>query len=477
MANTEMKEEVQFTDLFEGLLPDKAPVGPDVAGEDVALTDEQRGAIAAKDRLAERMGADKKDIRVVMQDIATRLMEGGVVVDLDIHRWTGLKRLLPKDLGLNGKRQKSDAIKLGEKLLMPPTVLKIINSLTVQMRANLDRHSVRTVWGRWVPASAYQDWRQRHDQLTEEYLKVGHSLADNVDQVRAGTGGTWGELRRLYSENARAVWCRMNHYPVDDSYLEMCPAHFVDDYVERILDHIPGPEEIRDSFEVVTNISYIPLPSMLEEDRVRQQRLWEKAADDREAARKRREAEEQMHADVRSHYIAEKETMIDSFLGALSGEIYSRIYDACTSALVTSSKNQGRLLEPTLRQLHKLLDWGRQMGSVLESTEIETALNDLRAMIGRSSELRQPVEVFDQLKAMGTVARSVLADLDTMPHVRDNKVSISARDAVLGVGNRLSRASVAKAREQLGTSDMPEPLVVTARRGGEVSETQFIPQL
>lgn len=477
MANTAVQEEVTtWTDLFEGLPePSKEPTA-DVVGEDVTLTDEERGARAARDRLAERMGADAKDIDVVMENLATRLMEGGVIVDIDIHRWTGMKRLLPKELGLNGKRTQSRAIRLGEKLLIPPTILRMINSLTTQLRANLDRHSFRTVWGRWVPATAYAIYKAEHDRLAKEYMGVGEALADNLDKVKTQDSGTWGELRKLYGEHARAVWCRLRHLPVADVNLDLCPGWFVEEYISKILSHMPSAGEIRDSFSVEAKISYIPLPSMLEEDRLRSDRLWEKAADERQADRKRQQAQEQMEADVRAHYLTEKKSMIDDFLGGLAGEVYSKIYDVSSRALATMSKNQGRLLEPTLRQLHKLVKWGDQM-NIANDEELATALKDLQGMINRSSEQRTAEDVQDQLKAMGTVARSILVDLNVAPQIEDGKLSVAARDAVLGIGRRLSRGTVAKAREQLGTEGISELPIVQARRGKRAPVIQTIPQL
>lgn len=470
-------EQVTFDELF-GLPVAPAPApAADLIGDQVPLTDEQRGAFAARDRLAEKLGANGQDINVIMEDLALRLMEGGIVVDIDIHRWTGMKRLLPKELGLNGKKTRSKAIRLGEKLLMPPTILKVLNSLTTQLRAHLDRHAIKTVWGQWLSATAYQEWRPRHDRLVEEYLEVGQSLADNLGQIRAGTGGTWGELRALYSEHARAVWCRLNHYPVTDSNMHSCPGYFVEDYVADILSYLPNADTIRESFCVETKLSYIPLPSMLEEDRLREKRLWEKAADERETDRKRLAAEEAMRADVRSHYIAEKKVMVDDFLGNLAGQIHSKVYDACTSSLVTMAKNQGRLLEPTIRQLQGLLDWSSTMAGLLDSNELDVALADLEAMIGRSAEVRSSIDVEAQLKNMGTVARSVLADLDITPRLKNTKVSLAARDAVLGISSRLSRGTVAKAREQLGTGDIEELLVVKARRGARARTIQEIPQI
>lgn len=462
-----------FDDLFaDGQPPEE--LKPDVIGDEVPLTDEERGAQAARDRLAERMGAKAEDISVVMEDIAKQLMEGGVVVDIDIHSWTGQVRLLPKELGLHRHRNK--AIRLGEKLLIPPTIYRLLNSLRAQLRQNLTRHSIPTIWGPFVMPLAYAKWKPKHDQLAKEYEDLGNDVADNRDKILTETEGTWGELRRLYAENAREAWCRLNQLPVDDYHLEQCPAWFVSDYIEAIFTHMPSADEIRESFRVIAKISYIPLPSMLEEDRARSQRIWERAADEREADRRRREAQEAMEADIHSHYVGKKHEMIDSFLASLASAIYSRIYDATSRALATKARNQGKLLEPTLRQLRGLVEWGEAMNPA-DNQELEKALTDLQAMINQSAEQRSPDDIEQQLKAMGTVARSVLVDLNINPSIEDTKLSIAQRDAVLGIGKRLSRATVAKARDQLGTANIEELPVVRARRGSKVTAFQTIPQL
>lgn len=467
----------QTVDILEGLFEEpQVELTPDVVKDDAPLSDEGRGARAARDRLAERMGADATDIAVVNEDIALRLMEGGVIVDIDIHSWTGFKRLLPRELGIGDKRARSRAIKLGEKLLIPPTIKRQFNSLISQLRQNLDRRSIRTVWGRWVPATAYKEWKGRHDQLVKEYLEVAEALASNLDKVLSMSNGTWGELRSLYAGHARAAWCRLNHLPVDDANLEMCPGRFVEEYIEKIFAHMPTADEIRDRFLIEVKISYIPLPSMLEEDRARSQRVWEKAAEEREADARKRQAQEAMEADIRAHYESQRREMVDGFLSDLAGQVYSKLYDVTTRAIATMGKNQGKLLEPTLRQLQGLVKWARMM-DVCDDQQVQTAIADLQGLINRSAADRSGEDVMAQLKAMGTVARSALVDLNIQPSVEDGKLSIAQRDAVLGIGTRLSRAEVAKAREKLGTADVEELPIVKARRGHSPKAFQDIPQL
>lgn len=464
------EQEVLFEDLFEEF---EEPVA-DVVADDVALDDERRGAKAARDRLAERMDAEAGDISVAMENLATRLMEGGVVVDIDIHRWTGMVRLRAEDLGLRN-HTRSRAIQLGDKLLMPPTILRTLNSLTTQLRANLERHSFRTLWGRWVTAESYKEWKAEHDRLTTEYVKIGQELADNVDAIKTRSSGVWGELRKLYTEHAREAWCRLQGYPVADTYLDDCPGTFVESYVQAILDHIPPPDEIRGSFHVEAHISYIPLPSMLDEDRARSDRVWEMAQADRQADAQRRQAQSEMESDVRAHFISKKHEMVDGFLTDLSGQMYNMFYDISTNALATMSRNKGQLLEPTLRQLNRLVEWAETM-NVMDDPTLDQAVSSLRSMITQAPEQRSPIDIKDQLLAIGTVSRSVLIDLNLQPQIGNSKVAVRQRDALLGIGKRLSRARVAAAREHLDAQDIAEPLIVRARRG-KIGTYQSVPQL
>jgi len=466
-------ERLTFDDLFE--IEEAAPLAPDVAPEDADLTDKQRGARAARDRLAARMGAEAGDIDVTMEDLALRLMQGGVVVDIDIHQWTGKTRLHPKDLGLKDGSS-SKAIILGEKLLMPPTMLRLAGSLTTQLRINLEKHSYRTLWGRWVTAEKYLEWKTEHDRLVQEFVGVGEAIADNRELILTSNNGMWGELRQLYARHAREAWCRLNHLPVK-GYASECPATFVESYVQAILSRLPDAEDIRASFYVEAKISYIPLPSMLEEDRVRSQRLWEMAEGDRADDRRRREAQVQMEADVQAHYMEQKSEMVDGFLSDLVGQLYNMLYDVSTNALNTMARNKGQLLEPTLRQLGNLVDWASSM-NITDDAQVARVVSDLRAMIERAPEQRSPIDVKDQLTAIGTVARSVLLDLNLQPQIANSKVAVRQRDALLGIGDRLSRAKVAHARERLKVEGEVEPLVVRARRGStKVGAFQKVPQV
>ena len=184
-----------------------------------------------------------------------------------------------------------------------------------------------------------------------------------------------------------------------------------------------------------------------------------------------------MEADVQAHYMEQKAEMVDGFLADLIGQLYNMLYDVSTNALNTMARNKGQLLEPTLRQLGNLVEWASSM-NITDDAQVERVIADLRSMIQRAPEARSAVDVKDQLTAIGTVARSVLLDLNLQPQIVNSKVDIRQRDALLGIGDRLSRAKVANARERLQVEGEIEPLVVRARRGSQkVGAFQRVPQV
>ncbi len=437
-----MGEEVTIKDWLDEFI--SQPPGSGLAvGDEVPLTDAQRGAYAARDRLAERMGADSTDIQVTFENIALELMQEGVVVDLDIHRWTGFKRLEGRDLGLES-HAKNKAFRLGDKLLMPPILHKMANSLVTQMRANLERYSYRTFWGRFVPAGAYAEWKARQDELQVQFEAIGETLATNLEAIKAGSKG-WGELRRLYTDQARVAWCRANRLAATDYNLDEVPGWFVEEYVGRIFAAMPEAEELRRSFDVVVKINFIPLPSMLLEDDLRSQRLREKS---------------QMERDLEQYAQEQKRGRVDEFMSEIVATAYGYVYDVSSQVLSTMGRNQGRLLEPSLRQLQSLLSWGSSM-NILEDAEFTAMLAKTRDIV----EGREREDMVEVLGAMGKVAKGVMDNLGRRPQVKDPDLSLEQRDAVLGVGKRVSRRDVQRSRQVLGTQDVPELLVIQARRG------------
>ena len=427
-----------------------------VDDEGIPLTDEQRGVLAARDRLAASMGEEAEAIAVANSDVAAKLMQAGVVINLHIGCWTGKRKLQPEDLGLDdygdAAHRIKRAINLGEVALIPPTLMRRRDSVIVQMRRNLDRFSYSTAWGQFVPAGVYQRWKERHEELVAEFFSIRDDLVEHLDELWTSRSGMWAELRLTYEEHARLVWCRLQRLPATEANLPYTPDWFIQQYVEAILRSIPSSSYIERSFYVQAIPTLIPLPSILVEDELRAQRLREQSA-----------AERQMQADVQKYYTERKTEMVDEFLGELVREIRSRVYDTVTVAIASLEKNQGKLVGKTAQGLRNLIEWVDAM-NIYDDQEIGQGLARLRHALDQAAGDRDMAAIKRQLKALGTVSRSTLLDLGLQPKIADRKLSVAARDELLGLGAGSHRALAAAARADLGTDNLPELGVVTARR-------------
>lgn len=95
-------------------------------------------------------------------DWALALMSQGVIVKLSLCRWRAKIKLESETLGLrfvdeDGSGFMKDYIRLGDQKLLPPEVLKEIETLERRARETLVTYSFGTVWGRFVPFTAFDE--------------------------------------------------------------------------------------------------------------------------------------------------------------------------------------------------------------------------------------------------------------------------------------------------------------------------------
>ncbi len=105
----------------------------------------------AKKEIAQKIGESEVRIGILKHDLGDKLMQQGVIVDLRIGRWRGLKRITREDLGLGNISEEEceyfpDYFSLGQKKLLPPKVAKQFDVIDSRSRSCLEAHSFSTVW-------------------------------------------------------------------------------------------------------------------------------------------------------------------------------------------------------------------------------------------------------------------------------------------------------------------------------------------
>ena len=117
------------------------------------------------------------NVQQMRSDWVLALMTKGIIVDLRISRWRGFTSLNYDDLGIKFDDKKSEEfarkyIKLGNQKLFPPDILNEMNEFDYLAKRNLYTYSFDTVWGKFVPFTAFDEWEREIYPKDIEFLKT-----------------------------------------------------------------------------------------------------------------------------------------------------------------------------------------------------------------------------------------------------------------------------------------------------------------
>jgi hypothetical protein len=293
--------------------------------------------------LARILGVDPTEIRAEARDWVA-LMREGVIVELHIGRWRGVTALEFGDLGVDDDAS-STLFKLGIKYLMPPALAAKLQSLDVAARNFLRARAIPTGWGLFVPAAAFENVYAALKERREAYMAAGREVVANYE--------TWKrELLNEYRQLARQAYRRYVALHAGDTDKPILDEDLYVEYLLRRIDEkIPSAETIRDSFYFRIELTYIPLPSLLEadlreaeqirsqrereraENRARELAAWSETEAVEAAVRQREEALRRMNEAVLAQARAEKDRLVQEFLTDLVGGLRQKTYEIVTQAL------------------------------------------------------------------------------------------------------------------------------------------------
>lgn len=402
-----------------------------------------------KRELARILGETEDNIKVDNPRWVNLLKEG-VIVDLDIGRWRGKTNLSWKDLGLQiDDNQLRSVIKLGHKILLPKEFMKKLDSLESKARANLDRYSFKTFWGNFVPVTGYQQWKEVNEELREEYLSLAREIRDKYDQEVS-------KLLQTYRLNAALAYRHFeNLYPDQLTGIED-KADFTDRFINSVKFHIKTKEEFFNSIKFETNLSIIPLPSMLKDDILLAQQREAEYYENKIELEKREELarieidKAKTEADIKLDMIRdmnrdligqmqrEKEQKIDQFLTLMSTNLRSLTYNACNDVL-GSIKKSDKLGPRSIVQLKKLVDQLRAL-NLYGDSDIEQIISSLQNdLLEKSAKDRDIKQIENLLSNIAGQVKISLIKLDNEFErtTRDNfDLASISRDIELGRNGR-----------------------------------------
>ncbi|MBI5035596.1 MAG: hypothetical protein HZB51_34320 [Chloroflexi bacterium] len=353
-----------------------------------------------------------------------RLMKDGVIVRLHIRRWRAKTQVTFQDLGLpQPKDQKerevyNDLMTLGAKRLQPAHLIRKLDSIDAGARAWLDHHAYKTYWGDFVPLGTYEEFKQGNADFSNKYFAVR-------DEIEANWDNNVAEVIAAYAVAAANAYKRLSRLNpkslmIADTQTRISEAAFVEAFVARIQNSIPTKEQVYESFGYETELSFIPLPSMLAEDQAIAERIETKRAQERNRAEVEARAisdRERMLRDMNNDVVnsarRKKQELVEGFVKDLRTQSLGMIYDGFTNVLESLQKND-KLVGKSAEQVRNTIDTWRAMNLVGDQS-IESQITRIDALMTQPTKDRSPKEIQLLLKEIATAARANLIALGSVP--------------------------------------------------------------
>jgi len=326
-------------------------------------------------------------------DWAIALMQQGVIVKLTLSWWRARAPLKAEELGIKFNDKDTTNfmqkyVKLGSECLFPPEIMSEISGIEQNARENLNEHSFDTVWGKFVPYTAFAEWQDNDKLIRQDFSMAAKSLYEKYDDIIV-------TVRQEYRKMAKDVWFRLyqDHNPTES---------FTEDFVAKIIGKIPSREKILSSFEYETSYFIIPLPSMIEEN-------ISKAEDvkhQREIKGFNIELEKETKRRIQEDYIKRKQEYVDGFLEATVSSMRSYVAELCDSIIqsitIKTDKN-----DVTKRQRDKIKSIVKKVKllNFHDDTEISSMLKDLETEVDKFKGERNKGIIVEKLQKISDLSK------------------------------------------------------------------------
>ena len=333
------------------------------------------------------------DVSQYRNDWALALMSQGVIVKISMSWWRATAPLRAEELGL--KFVDKDAfsfmkkyVRLGTESLLPPEVISEIKHIESKARENLKEHSFNTVWGKFVPYTAFAEWQDANNLIKEDFLQAGKNLCDKYDSIV--------DIVRLeYRKMAKDVWSRL--------YTDSEPNEsYIQEFVSKIISKIPSRSKIFSSFEYETTYFIIPLPSLIEEN-------VSKAEDikhERDIKNFNVELEKETKRRIQDEYIKRKQEYIDGFLESTVTSMRSYVADLCSNILQSIEKGTNKTdVSKTQRDRIKTIIRKVKLLNFHDDTEINQMLKDLGVEVDKFKGDRSKGVIVDRLQKISDLSK------------------------------------------------------------------------
>lgn len=363
-------------------------------------------------------------------------LQKGVIVDIQIRRYRGMTTLDFAELGINEessadlKKFLSSYIRPGQKRLIPAAIEGHLRSIESQARQNLKEHSFPCEalgeGGKFVPVSAYRDFKEENERLCEEFYRVRDEFAENYDSIIE-------RVRRDYKVLAENLY-RQSHPDA-----KRMNRKFVNQFVDSIISQIPPKEDIVDTFTYTTMLRRIS-PHLVSVMRSRpdispqEMRMEASSQGGQPSSARRRtrlqsipasepmtvqETEALISDDIEESLRTRSDAMRDQFVNDVLVRLRIMAYEGARAIVDSIDRNDGKFIGRTSMKATSLVDSLRKMDFYgdLEMQELINAFDDAVNVSDKSERdvplIRESAQALYEWarKSLATIDRDVLAEV------------------------------------------------------------------
>ncbi len=471
-----------------------------------------------RERIATQIGEEARSLKTI-GDVGTVLqrMQEGVIISLHVEGTRRFwKRLTPEDLGLavfgeEASQVLSEYFQLGQLSLLPTEkqLKKLpdterekfvskeeLATFEKNARNCLERYAFKSHWGWFVPATLYQEWKEKNAEYEAKFTALKERLLTNYDAIVAFVIADYRSLAletwRMVTVNKTILRQSRKEETISDAVIREVVALllqgqgrdvFVANYLDCIRLAIRSKAEVERSFRYAVERSIIPLPSLLAKDLENADRLYQERAirDTQVAAELERIEQERRIAEARTIDIERqerdrrymllqaererlqqqllverdiladarrnKEQLMRQFYCDVVGQINDQLQAICQSVLDNLEAHEGTLRGPISRQLKKLVDQLEDL-NFMQDQPIEEMIASIRDALPTATESEQAAKGLAKidttrlqttLRQVHTQAKSVVIDLGMTPSVRRSRREEALTDGLLPVDTRAAR--------------------------------------
>jgi len=331
----------------------------------------------------------------IEDDWALALMSQGVIVKLSLSRWRAYMTLDEEMLGIKSVDDDSSVfmsnyIKLGKHKLLPPKVLGEIRTIESRARSLLDAFSFPTVWGRFVPFTAFEEWESQNSLIREDFIAQAKALGNDYDNIV-------GAVKNDYRHLAKDVWSRL--YPNDTGG---ATESFIENFVINIIEKIPSSPDIVASFKYNVTYFIIPMPSFIEENVAKAEDIRRES----EMKEFKTEIEKDTKRRISEEYIAKKKELIDGFLESTVSAMRKYVGDLCDSVLqsISQKSHSGRVTSRHVNKLTTMVKKVRRL-NFYNDEEVARLINGLETELEKIKGERDDGVIVDKLKEIADTGK------------------------------------------------------------------------